>query len=319
MAAVLAFTTGPAGGVCGEIRNGGASGTIIRTLTCGGLNVGGGCSQEGGSCGVNEGPTPSNATTNFNALCTGSTCNVTARTSAQTGSNNDCSDVGCQFGTWLSIANGGTSTCVLNTFQMPGSGSLDLTTGAFDGSVPLTSAVTLTGNGAAPCPRCLVGGVPGAGEGVCSGAAANPGATCTGVNSTGDSYECRPSGVNLTPFGVNLTPINTGTTFMDTTTDQDQVPGGAIGEFCPGQDATEPGSIGCFATGKMAPVGSAPLCDYIEERGSPAAGITIGGPAVPATLGSVFCIPAAGNGLIDGAADLPGPGATTLPGTLRIQ
>jgi hypothetical protein len=30
-------------------------------------------------------------------------------------------------------------------------------------------------------------------------------------------------------------------------------------------------------------------------------------------LGSVFCIPATGNLLIDGAADLPGPGAVTLP------
>jgi hypothetical protein len=311
--------TGAAGGTCGEAREGGAAGTILKTLTCGGLNIGGGCYQEGGSCGVNEGPTPAGATTTFKAACAGTSCTVTERTAAESGSNTTCSDTGCQFGTWLSIANGGTSTCVLNTFQSPGSGTLDLTTGAFDGSVPLSSAVTLTGNGAAPCPLCLVGGSPGMGTGVCSGAAANAGASCTGVNSTGDNYECLPAGVALTPFGVDLTPITTGTTFMDTTTDQDQVPGGVLGEFCPGQNATEPGSYGCFALGKGAPVGPEPLCDYIEERGSPAVGITVGGGAVSATLGSVFCIPAAGNGLIDGAADLPGPGATTLPGTLQLQ
>jgi len=33
----------------------------------------------------------------------------------------------------------------------------------------------------------------------------------------------------------------------------------------------------------------------------------------------VFCIPKVGNFLIDGAADLPGPGAITLPGTLRYD
>jgi len=315
---VLSFVTVPAGGVCGEAREGGAAGTILKSLTCGGLNIGGGCYEEGGSCGVNEGPTPSGATTTFAADCPGTTCTITARTAAQSGSTKNCSDTGCQFGTWLAIANGGTSTCVRNTFASPASGTLDLTSGDFDGSIPLTSAVTLTGNGAAPCPLCLVGGTPGAGTGVCSGAAANAGATCTGVNSTGDNYECLPAGVALAPFGVDLTPITTGTTFMDTTTDMDKVPGGVVGEFCPGQDAVEPGSYGCFALGKGAPPGPGPVCDYIEERGSPAAGISIGGGTTAVTLGSVFCIPAAGNGLIDGAADLPGPGATTLPGTFAL-
>jgi len=207
---------------------------------------------------------------------------------------------------------------VLNTFQSPGLGSIDLTNGAFDGSVPLTSAVTLTGNGAAPCPRCLVDGVAGEGVGVCSSVSVNAGAACVGVNSTGDSYECLPLGVALTPFGVDLTPIRTGMVFMDTTTDEDQVPGGVTGAFCPGQDATEPGSLGCFSTSKAPPAGAEPLCDYIEERGSNASGIAVDGGPVDGTLASVFCIPAAGNGLIDGAADLPGPGATSLPGTLEL-
>src|SRR4029077_13369729 len=47
---LLDFTLSPAGGPCGETRN--ASNGLIKTLTCGGLNIGG-----GGSI-VAEGPTP---------------------------------------------------------------------------------------------------------------------------------------------------------------------------------------------------------------------------------------------------------------------
>jgi len=37
------------------------------------------------------------------------------------------------------------------------------------------------------------------------------------------------------------------------------------------------------------------------------------------TLVTVFCIPPTFNGLIDGSADLPGPGALALTGTLQLQ
>jgi len=299
MGAVLEFISGAAGGTCGESREGGAAGTILETLTCGGLNIGGGCFEGGTSCGVAEGPTPAGAATQLNAACGPTSCALSARTSGETGTNTNCTDTGCQFGTWLSIANGGTSTCVLNTFASPAFGTLDLTTGAFDGSFPLTSAVTLTGNGASPCPECSAG--------TCDGSAANPGASCTATNGSGDSYECVPAGLPLTPFPVDLTPINTGTTFFDTF-------GGDPGIFCPGQDDIEPGSRGCFRSTKDHGV----VCDYIEERGSVAGAMSIGGGTSAVTLGSVFCIPAAGNGLIDGAADLPGPGATSLPGTFEL-
>jgi hypothetical protein len=51
----------------------------------------------------------------------------------------------------------------------------------------------------------------------------------------------------------------------------------------------------------------------------PAAGAVT--PNVPssATLGSVFCIATTSNGLVDFAADLPGPGAVSLPGTFNAQ
>jgi len=36
------------------------------------------------------------------------------------------------------------------------------------------------------------------------------------------------------------------------------------------------------------------------------------------TLASVFCIPDPGNFVIASAANLPGPGATSLPGTFTV-
>jgi hypothetical protein len=33
----------------------------------------------------------------------------------------------------------------------------------------------------------------------------------------------------------------------------------------------------------------------------------------------VFCIPATGNGVVNGAPDLPGPGAVSLPGTFLLH
>lgn len=148
------------------------------------------------------------------------------------------------------------------------------------------------------------------GAGTCPSYAANPGAGCTGINTDGDTYNCLPSGVALTPFPVNLTPILTGTA-------SDTDPSGT---FCPGQDASPPGLNGCFGCDGVADGGPCPgdvgMCDYFEVRGTDAGLMSSGTHA--ARLASAFCIPATGNGLIDGAADLPGPGATTLPGTLQL-
>jgi hypothetical protein len=278
----LRFTTGPPSGVCGEAREGGPTGTILQDLSCGGLNLGGGAGT------VPEGPTPENAPTEFNLDCTGNVCTVTGRTSAESGSNNNCSVAGCDFGTFLSIPNGGLSTCVHNTFSASASGMIDLNTGEFDGIIPLQSATNVTGNNANPCPSCIAN--------QCDSSASNAGAPCTAINAAGDTYDCLPGGAPLIPFGVNLAPIGTAAQSMN----------GPGGDFC-GQRMTAPGSFGCFGH---------PTCDYIEERGT-AAGTLTTGPAA-ATLASVFCIPATTNQVIDGAADLPGPGATTLPGVLEI-
>jgi hypothetical protein len=254
-------------------------------------------------------------------LSGGPVYSVSGRTAAQTGSNNNCSAVGCQFGPYLSISNAGTSTCVRNTFDAPASGTLDSATGDFDGSFPLDSEVFLTANGGSPCPACVGGTVGVTDSGTCDSTwvagTGNPyadsGAPCTPVNAAGDTYDCAPPVATALPsFPVDLTPITTGTA-----SDSD-----AGGLFCPGQATT--GAFGCAGDGSLpnaiCPGGdTAPLIDYIEEIGTPSGPVT----AVPAagTLASTFCIPSVGGTLgflINAAANLPGPGATSLPGTLAI-
>jgi hypothetical protein len=69
----------------------------------------------------------------------------------------------------------------------------------------------------------------------------------------------------------------------------------------------------------LCPAGAAGVADYINEIGAAGGPLTPG--THPATLASTFCIPAVGGKLgflINGAADLPGPGATSLPGTFEF-
>jgi hypothetical protein len=63
--------------------------------------------------------------------------------------------------------------------------------------------------------------------------------------------------------------------------------------------------FGCFGSS---------ACRTITENGV-VAGPMNNGATAPVTLASVFCIAATGNGLVDASADLPGPGAVSLPGS----
>ena len=51
----------------------------------------------------------------------------------------------------------------------------------------------------------------------------------------------------------------------------------------------------------------------ISASGAAAGALTTGGAPKPQTLVSIFCIPPSFNPLVDAAADLPGPGAVSLP------
>jgi len=297
----------------GAVKSGGSGGVVRKVLHNYGLNIGGGTST------VAEGPIPAGGETQMN-ISGGPTYTVSGRTAAQTGDVNNCSDAGCQYGPFLSIANAGTSTCVRNVFSSPVSGTLDSVLGTFDGSFPLTSNVFLTANATSPCPKCI-GGTPGvAGSGTCDPAwtagTGNPygdaGTACTPTNLSGDTYDCAPPAATALPaFPVDLTPIATSVVSL----------ADPAGIFCPGQ--TDAGAFGCAGSGSpnaICPGGNVPpAIDYIEEVGSPAG--AVGGSPVAVTLASTFCIPSVGGGLgflINGAADLPGPGAISLPGTFAI-
>jgi hypothetical protein len=272
---------------------------VIQNLHCGGLNVGGGGST------VAEGGTPENATSRFIITgCVGSSCTFGPTTAP--GPGFECTNTGCNFGPPLPIFSGGTSTCVLNTFSAPGSGMVDLSTGQSSSSVPLTSAVFLTSNATAPCPRCV--------SGTCQ-VGQDAGDPCTTTNSFMTTHDCRPLDVlgGTTPLGtiaVDLTPLTTGLAMKSDA-------GNGAGEICPGQMAGG-STAGCFGEGDGSPEGE-PTCRRIEENGIPSGPITPNGPAVSARLASVFCIPATGAALIDGAASLPGPGATSLPGMVSLH
>src|SRR5262245_33230404 len=317
----LDFTNGAAGGHCGDALDG--TGTSIKPLTCGGLNIGGGGST------IHEGPTPDGSTNRFLVSCAdvNSVCTLKAYPTAPAVNSAapDCTVTGCNFGTPLEIPNPNLpnlTTCVLNSFAQDASGTLSLVDGTSSTNVSLISDTYLTGNLTEPCPRCRVGA---GGTGTFAAGTRQAPATgfcdrgprkaqaCTSTNPIGLTRDCQTGGADAThpcipahmdscidgthvgPINVDLSPLTTGAASKSA----------PDGNFC-GQHASAPGTFGCFGQ---------PTCQMITESGKPATGpITVGTPA-SATLASVFCIAGTGNGLVDFAADLPGPGATSLPGT----
>jgi hypothetical protein len=324
------FTTVAGVGACGTGEGGG---TTID-LACGGLNIGGGKST------VLEGPTPDGATNRFLVDCDGNDCQVCPTTAA--GSGFDCTNEGCFFGTPLPIENGGTSTCVVNVFAAGACGNIDLSTGSTNNlSVNLASNTFLTGvpgslyaNPSTVCPVCQSGGTAVNGTpavpatGTCNGGA-NNGDACTSTNSDGLTRDCPPGGVDVgapcTPgeacadgslslgaLAVDLTPLTTGVANKTA----------ADGLFCPGQASGDTGQQGCF--GRQTDANTDPFteCSSITENGSPAGEPLVDGVPKAATLATVFCIPPAQGdigGIVNLSANLPGPGATSLPGLLTFQ
>jgi hypothetical protein len=173
---------------------------------------------------------------------------------------------------------------VVNAVGDDATGTFDPLTGAASVSLPLVSRVYITGNTAAPCPRCE--------NGSCS-AGARAGMSCTSAGSVGTSLDCPPSAVGFqAPLPVDLSPLSTGTAESSD----------AAGTFCPGQT---PGAFGQASARR------------ISETGAPAGDLG-DGESHPAALASVFCVPGTGNVAVDGVADLPGPGAIGLSGLVQM-
>lgn len=336
------FTTSPGGGVCGTAES--QDGMKVFDLHCGGLNIGGGKST------VLEGPTPDGATNRFLVDCTGDDCVVSPTTAAS--ACWDCTDTGCNFGTPLPIENGGTSSCVVNTFASPAAGNINKADGSTTNlAVNLASGTFLTGTPGSiytlpdtVCPVCsdgtnAVNGTPAApATGTCNGGP-RKGLACTSTNSDGLTRDCQPGGVcqpgdtgcdavldtcavgerckdqslNLGPLAVDLTPLSTGT--VNKTAND--------GLFCPGMSADPTtGQKGCFGRFNDANPDAFPECTTITENGVPAGAALDAGVPRAVTLATVFCIPAApgdAGAIVNFAANLPGPGATSLPGTLTFN
>src|SRR5262249_34650560 len=101
----------------------------------------------------------------------------------------------------------------------------------------------------------------------------------------------------LPEFSVNLNPLTTGTTTKEDDPDMS-------GLFCPAQQTLGAFGVTDVRTIIQTGVPGGDLSDHAQHA---------------ATLAAVFCIPATGNALIDGAADLAGPGSVSLPGMTQLQ
>jgi hypothetical protein len=279
-------------GDCGVVRGGG--GAVLGPLACGDLALGGGAST------LPPSPLPDGAVNQFQLGGCGLFLDCALLPTVAAGPGFDCTSTGCFFGPPVPIPNGGLSACAQSTFAAPGGGSTNLLTGASTVNVQLALHIHVTGNPAQPCPRCSAVGAPGApGTGTCD-RGARAGLSCDSVNSQGLSKDCQPGGadgsVDLGAINADLSPVTTGTATL----------ANPAGLFCPAQ-----ANAGCFGDA---------ACRSIQLTGvAPGLSLLAAATPLPATLVSTFCVPATGNALIDGSADLAGPAAISLPGLIRAR
>ncbi len=282
------------------------------TLDCGGEIVI--AAQTGSSLTCTKGAGPGKACINdlstwptLTSCTTDADCPHTGAGNPPTVAEGSCVDKpNCLFGPPLTIENGPLSTCVVNTIGSDASGSLmPASSTQAQVTLPLRSHTFLRAPGDTfPCPQCI--------SNVCS-SGPNMGNACETTSVTAQtSIDCPPpaaGGGYLPEFKVNLEKLTTGTSSKSD----------AGGIFCPDQN-----TFSAFGTQNrtVRPDGDPnhpPIkVVNITETGSPAASDLSDNLPHDATLAAVFCIPATGNAIIDGAADLAGPGATSLPGTIQI-
>jgi hypothetical protein len=173
---ILKFTTGLSGGICGNLQNDG--GTPFFDLACGGLYLGGG---------LVSWPQPSvipdqtvsliNTTCNDPANPGLTSLTLTGTSSAQTGSNRNCTHAGCLFGPPFPIVNRSyslDSTCVINTLSADAAGTSDCSSGTTVLGLHLSSTFYVTGDMLLPN-RCSAGANAGRN---CTSDADCPGGTC---------------------------------------------------------------------------------------------------------------------------------------------
>jgi hypothetical protein len=329
-------------------------GVVVNNIACAGLFTGGGGNSVPLPFSVPDQGIAISAITN----CTGQAATLGGTTSAETGSNRNCTSAGCLFGAPLAVPNPGstpTSVCVLNAASSGVTGDLACDTGASTVNLPLTSVIFLTGDtstdpsstiaGIQPCPLCsgntCIGG-PNDGD------PCQPGTSTLGGNAAyPTSHDCPPDpmfSIGSLPIAFSLTSGSVTWTGTSPTNDtgstvasgQNRVFSG----FCRDLDGTgafegsTPATAHeCWKNGTAVGAACAGTFESCVQRTNGAFGpsggnnrtiIAIGngssllGGPALGTLVSVFSIPPTFDPTVDSAGDLPGPGAVALPGTATL-
>ena len=246
---------------------------------------------------------------------------------------------GCLFGPPQPIANGSdpaTSICVVNRINADAAGRATCAGYGFTNLV-LGTDVYLTGdvdgnagNGIQPCPICEAGScIGGPRNGMaCAGAGTDLGAAYP------TSHDCPPPpGAFVGTLAVPITLATGGGSLTAADTDG---PGGQPPVFCgycrrpdppnafespPRRcDASDDCTASPFTLCQQRSAGAFHLgmATSVTALGrAPDACLTDGMPH-PTTLGAAFCVPPSDDVLVDGALDLPGPGAVSLRGVAQL-
>jgi hypothetical protein len=292
---LVRFTSGPASGTCGATED--ASGAVVEQLECGGLYFGGGYSSLALPTRL-----PEQAFGYARTACVDGVCTVGAATPDDVlrpvcDPMRHCTAQGCLVGPPVPLANAGSSKCGINRAASDITGTLDAETGAMSLALPIASEIYLTANATRPCPLCVGGTLHACGSGTCEGGP-REGLACTpdGLVDGGvaTSHDCPPPSELLvgtvTGFLGPLPALETASVSRET---------------CP--------SAGSGAFGDE-------RATMIRAAGSPA-GSLMDGAARPLVAVSVFCVPPSEGALgflVNGAADLPGPGAVAVAGTVQL-
>jgi hypothetical protein len=349
-AAFLRFATIDQSGDCGDIID---SGGMVAELACSGLYTGGG---------GNSVPLPLTVPDQGIALsaitgCTGQTATLGGSTSAETGSNRNCTSTGCLFGAPLAVPNPNTpatSVCVVNKASADLDGTAVCDTGVTNVNLPLSSVLYLTGDsatdpsgtitGVQPCPLCSANTCIG---GPNNGMSCEPGTTDLGGDPAyPTSHDCPPAetfNIGTLPVAFALTTGTvtwTGTNATNDTGSTVSTQNRVFSGFCRDVDGTgafagsTPATAQqCWENGMAVGTACSGEFESCEQRNNGAFGpsggsnktiIAIGqassilGGAAQGTLVSVFSIRPTFNATVDAAGDLPGPGAVALPGTATL-
>jgi hypothetical protein len=342
----LRFLTANAPGDCGDIIDQG--GMTVANINCAGLYTGGG---------GNSVPLPFAVPDLGDSITAISNCmtdvaTIGATTSAQTGSNRNCTSAGCLFGAPLAVPNPGstpTSVCVTNALAQAPQGQVNCATGETSLNAPLSSFLYLTGDtatdpmstipGIQPCPICSAS--------TCIGGPNNGMACTAGTTALNASYptshDCPPDPM----FNIGTLPVafslSTGTlTWSGTTATNDtggtfSVQNRVFSGFCRDTDSsgafqgsTAATAVQCWENGMAVGAPCSGTFESCEQRTNgafgPAGGanrtiraignaMSLSGGSATATLVSLFSIRPTFDPTVDSAGDLPGPGAVALPGT----